>query len=74
MFGLSELAILLLVVIVVLGVKRLPGLVRSAGRASRILKSEARTPGPAPVTDPADPKLIKARPGDWTREPEGPAA
>ncbi|SCD82910.1 mttA/Hcf106 family protein, partial [Streptomyces sp. SolWspMP-sol7th] len=34
MFGLSELAILLLVVIVVLGVKRLPGLVRSAaGRA-----------------------------------------
>ncbi|MDT0408592.1 MULTISPECIES: twin-arginine translocase TatA/TatE family subunit [Streptomyces] len=74
MFGLSELAILLLVVVVVLGVKRLPGLVRSAGRASRALRSEARATGDAPLTDPADPKLIRARPGDWTRERDEPAA
>ncbi|WP_320774512.1 twin-arginine translocase TatA/TatE family subunit [Streptomyces sp. CRN 30] len=42
MFGLSELAILLVVVIVVLAIKRLPGLTRSAGRSARILKAEAR--------------------------------
>nr|WP_239096224.1 twin-arginine translocase TatA/TatE family subunit [Streptomyces sp. SID11385] len=67
-------AILLLVVIVVLGVKRLPGLVRSAGRASRILKSEARETTEGPLTDPADPRTIKARPGDWTRERDEPTA
>ncbi|RII15662.1 twin arginine translocase protein A [Streptomyces sp. YIM 130001] len=42
MFGLSEIALLLLVVIVVVGVKKLPGLTRSAGKATRILKSEKR--------------------------------
>ncbi|MFE2883684.1 twin-arginine translocase TatA/TatE family subunit [Streptomyces sp. NPDC059272] len=42
MFGLSELAVILLVVVVVLGVKKLPELTRSAGRATRIFKSEAR--------------------------------
>ena len=42
MFGLSELAVILLVVVVVLGIKKLPELTRSAGRASRIFKSEAR--------------------------------
>jgi sec-independent protein translocase protein TatA len=42
MFGLSELALVLLVVVVVLGVKKLPELTRSAGKATRIFKSEAR--------------------------------
>ncbi|MEU3414849.1 twin-arginine translocase TatA/TatE family subunit [Streptomyces sp. NPDC006658] len=42
MFGLSELAVLLIVVIAVLAAKKLPGLARSAGRSARILKAEAR--------------------------------
>ncbi|MER6848862.1 twin-arginine translocase TatA/TatE family subunit [Streptomyces flaveolus] len=42
MFGLSELALVLLVVIVVLGIKKGPELMRSAGRAARILKSEKK--------------------------------
>ncbi|MCX4538616.1 twin-arginine translocase TatA/TatE family subunit [Streptomyces sp. NPDC002596] len=42
MFGLSELALVLLVVVVVLGVKKLPELTRSAGKAARIFKSEAK--------------------------------
>ncbi|MGY1577939.1 twin-arginine translocase TatA/TatE family subunit [Streptomyces sp. MN13] len=42
MFGLSELAVILVVVIVVLAIKRLPELTRSAGKAARILKSETK--------------------------------
>ncbi|MBQ0827549.1 twin-arginine translocase TatA/TatE family subunit [Streptomyces tagetis] len=42
MFGLSELAIILIVVIAVLAAKKLPELARSAGKSARILKSEAR--------------------------------
>lgn len=42
MFGLSELAVILVVVILVLGAKRLPDLARSAGKSARILKAEAR--------------------------------
>ncbi|WP_128377033.1 twin-arginine translocase TatA/TatE family subunit [Streptomyces cavernae] len=42
MFGLSELALILLVVIVALGVKKGPELIRSAGRATRVFKSEAK--------------------------------
>jgi sec-independent protein translocase protein TatA len=42
MFGLSELALILIVVIVVLGIKKLPELTRSAGKAARIFKSEAK--------------------------------
>ncbi|MFC9132413.1 twin-arginine translocase TatA/TatE family subunit [Streptomyces sp. NPDC057099] len=42
MFGLSELAILLIVVIAVIGAKKLPELARSAGKSARILKAEAR--------------------------------
>jgi sec-independent protein translocase protein TatA len=41
-FGLSELAIILIVVIAVIGIKKLPELSRSAGKAARILKAEAR--------------------------------
>ncbi|MCL7380832.1 twin-arginine translocase TatA/TatE family subunit [Streptomyces sp. 35G-GA-8] len=42
MFGLSELALILIVVAVVVGVKKLPELTRSAGKAARILKSETK--------------------------------
>jgi sec-independent protein translocase protein TatA len=42
MFGLSELAVLLVVVIAVLAAKKLPELARSAGRSARILKAEAK--------------------------------
>jgi sec-independent protein translocase protein TatA len=42
MFGLSELAIILIVVIAVLAAKKLPDLARSAGKSARILKAEAR--------------------------------
>lgn len=42
MFGLSEIAIILIVVILVLGAKKLPELARSAGKSARILKAEAK--------------------------------
>ncbi|MFF5933631.1 twin-arginine translocase TatA/TatE family subunit [Streptomyces sp. NPDC012508] len=42
MFGISEIAILLIVVIVLLGAKKLPELARNAGKAARILKSESK--------------------------------
>ncbi|MFI6273609.1 twin-arginine translocase TatA/TatE family subunit [Streptomyces sp. NPDC050988] len=41
MFGLSEIAIILVVVILVLAAKKLPDLARSAGKSARILKAEA---------------------------------
>ncbi|WP_030421031.1 MULTISPECIES: twin-arginine translocase TatA/TatE family subunit [unclassified Streptomyces] len=63
MFGLSELAIILIVVIAVLAAKKLPELARSAGKSARILKSEARAlkeeqgapAAPAPAPAPAEP-------------------
>ncbi|MEU3431710.1 Sec-independent protein translocase subunit TatA [Streptomyces gardneri] len=42
MFGISEIAIILIVVIVLLGAKKLPELARNAGKAARILKSETK--------------------------------
>ncbi|MFE2634765.1 twin-arginine translocase TatA/TatE family subunit [Streptomyces scopuliridis] len=42
MFGLSELALILIVIAVVVGVKKLPELTRSAGNSARILKSETK--------------------------------
>ncbi|MEU1852199.1 twin-arginine translocase TatA/TatE family subunit [Streptomyces sp. NPDC019990] len=55
MFGLSELAILLIVVIAVIGIKKGPELARSMGKSARILRAEARAAkeeqagtGPAP--------------------------
>ncbi|CAM5691338.1 hypothetical protein SBADM41S_03806 [Streptomyces badius] len=54
MLGIGELTLVLLVIVVVLSIKRLPDLVRSAGKAARILEGESgpsrsRTPrGPLP--------------------------
>ncbi|MFI8091041.1 twin-arginine translocase TatA/TatE family subunit [Streptomyces sp. NPDC086080] len=51
MFGLSELAVILIVVIAVLAAKKLPDLARSAGKSARILKAETRamkSPAPEP--------------------------
>ncbi|MGV9560645.1 twin-arginine translocase TatA/TatE family subunit [Streptomyces sp. NPDC003401] len=38
----SELALILLVVVVLVGIRKLPELTRSAGKAARIFKSEAK--------------------------------
>ncbi|CAM5698625.1 Sec-independent protein translocase protein TatA [Streptomyces alboniger] len=42
MFGLSEIATILVVVVFVLGAKKLPELARSAGKSARILKAESK--------------------------------
>ncbi|MGW0820303.1 twin-arginine translocase TatA/TatE family subunit [Streptomyces sp. NPDC002845] len=42
MFGLSELTLILIVLVVAIGAKKLPELVRSAGKSARILKAESR--------------------------------
>lgn len=64
MFGISEIVILLVIVILVLGAKKLPDLARSAGKATRILKSETRamkTDGESPEDGPA-PRVIRVVP------------
>ena len=61
MFGLSELAILLIVVIAVIGARKLPELARSAGKSARILKAEARAAqdGQAAATDGGTPRVLQ---------------
>ncbi|MFE1773199.1 Sec-independent protein translocase subunit TatA [Streptomyces sp. NPDC059008] len=75
MFGISEIAIILIVVIVIFGAKKLPELARSMGKSARILKSEAKAmksdqtpPTAADASSPeaAAPRIIKATPGDVT--------
>ncbi|MBT1092394.1 twin-arginine translocase TatA/TatE family subunit [Streptomyces chartreusis] len=56
MFGLSELAVILIVVIAVLCAKKLPELARSAGKSARILKAEANAM--KDEDDPATPRVI----------------
>ncbi|MFJ9547458.1 twin-arginine translocase TatA/TatE family subunit [Streptomyces erythrochromogenes] len=41
MFGISEIAIILIILVLVFGAKKLPELARSMGKSARILKSEA---------------------------------
>ncbi|MYX38663.1 MULTISPECIES: twin-arginine translocase TatA/TatE family subunit [unclassified Streptomyces] len=69
MFGLSELALLLVVVVVLIGVRKLPDLVRSAGKATRILKSEAAAmkADDDPAAERPAPQVIRAAPGDVIR-------
>ncbi|MGV9853601.1 twin-arginine translocase TatA/TatE family subunit [Streptomyces sp. NPDC003442] len=73
MLGLSELALLLIVVIVLIGAKKLPDLTRSAGKAARIFKSEARAmkADDSPTDGTSAPRVIKATPDDVTRKAPG---
>ncbi|WP_410534829.1 twin-arginine translocase TatA/TatE family subunit [Streptomyces sp. KL2] len=80
MFGISEIAILIIVAVVVFGARRLPGLARSAGQSARILKSEVKAmrserasgqPAPEPrVIRAGDGGAAPSRPGT----PSGPEA
>jgi sec-independent protein translocase protein TatA len=72
MFGLSELAIILVVVIAVIGVKKLPELTRSAGKAARILKAEARAAKDEEAGTAPAPKVVRGEvvpPGTGTTPP-----
>ncbi|MBD3008593.1 twin-arginine translocase TatA/TatE family subunit [Streptomyces sp. 5-10] len=66
MLGISELALLLIVVIVVIGAKKLPELVRSMGKSARIFKSEAKAMASDDDSqrDRSGPRVIQAQPGD----------
>ncbi|WP_151769609.1 twin-arginine translocase TatA/TatE family subunit [Streptomyces abyssomicinicus] len=57
MFGLSELAVVLLVVAAVLAAKRLPDLTRSMGKSARILKAESRALKDEPA--PGAPRIVQ---------------
>ncbi|MFC8778790.1 twin-arginine translocase TatA/TatE family subunit [Streptomyces nigra] len=72
MFGLSEIAIILIVVIAVLCAKKLPELTRSAGKSARILKAEARVMKDEDNGERAAPRVI---PGETvTPRPDEPKA
>ncbi|MEU9184754.1 twin-arginine translocase TatA/TatE family subunit [Streptomyces sp. NPDC048484] len=66
MFGLSELAVILVVVIVALAVKKGPELVRSAGKSARILKAEKKAAEEGTVA----PRVIPGETVDPARAPE----
>ena len=61
MFGLSELAIILIVVIAIVLAKKGPELARNAGKSARILKAEARAMKEAEEQQGADtpPRVIQ---------------
>ncbi|WP_405579414.1 Sec-independent protein translocase subunit TatA [Streptomyces sp. NBC_01190] len=69
-----EIALILLVIVVLFGAKKLPDLARSLGKSARILKSEAKAmkndSGPAEHTPQEQPasagtaRTIQAAPGD----------
>ncbi|MFJ4684205.1 Sec-independent protein translocase subunit TatA [Streptomyces sp. NPDC091377] len=78
--GAPEIILILVVIILLFGAKKLPDMARSLGKSARILKSEAKamkddgnktaTPAdpPAPTTDEQNPaqRIIQAAPGDVT--------
>ncbi|MFF0474932.1 twin-arginine translocase TatA/TatE family subunit [Streptomyces sp. NPDC004284] len=63
MFGISEIAIVLIVLILVLGAKKLPELARSAGKSARILKSEAKAMKADDTPHPQATYQVKETPG-----------
>ncbi|MFB7291354.1 Sec-independent protein translocase subunit TatA [Actinacidiphila glaucinigra] len=74
--GAPEIILILVVVLLLFGAKRLPDMARGLGKSMRILKSEAKAmksddsaaPAAAPADAPADaqaaPRTIQAAPGD----------
>ncbi|MEU1042058.1 Sec-independent protein translocase subunit TatA [Streptomyces sp. NPDC005551] len=75
--GAPEIILILVVIILLFGAKKLPDMARSLGKSARILKSEAKAmkseghdPAPAgpPNTDEQSPsqRTIQAAPGDVT--------
>lgn len=79
--GAPEIILILVVIVLLFGAKKLPDMARSLGKSARILKSEAKamkTEGGTKATAPADPpndttaqdqavpRTIQASPGDVT--------
>jgi sec-independent protein translocase protein TatA len=75
--GAPEIILILVVIILLFGAKKLPDMARSLGKSARILKSEAKamkeegrssTSAPAPGSDeqPSAQRTIQAAPGDVT--------
>ncbi|MCX4536188.1 Sec-independent protein translocase subunit TatA [Streptomyces sp. NPDC002596] len=77
--GAPEIILILVVIVLLFGAKKLPDMARSLGKSARILKSEAKamksegaataTPADPPndaAQDQAAPRTIKAAPGDVT--------
>ncbi|MEV6014083.1 Sec-independent protein translocase subunit TatA [Streptomyces sp. NPDC002667] len=75
--GAPEIILILVVIILLFGAKKLPDMARSLGKSARILKSEAKamkeeggssTQAPAPAADEQPPaqRTIQAAPGDVT--------
>ncbi|MFE5550181.1 Sec-independent protein translocase subunit TatA [Streptomyces sp. NPDC056534] len=78
--GPTEIILILVVIILLFGARKLPDMARSLGKSARILKSEAKAmksddqqsapadpphPGTAAAQEPA-PRTIQAAPGDVT--------
>jgi sec-independent protein translocase protein TatA len=66
-----ELGLILLVVVLLFGAKKLPDLAKSLGKSARILKSEAKamkeegsTPAEQTAQEQVAPRTIQAAPGD----------
>ncbi|MFF1304273.1 Sec-independent protein translocase subunit TatA [Streptomyces sp. NPDC058307] len=76
--GAPEIILILVVIVLLFGAKKLPDMARSLGKSARILKSEAKamkeeggstaTPAGPPTTDEQSPsqRTIQAAPGDVT--------
>jgi sec-independent protein translocase protein TatA len=74
--GAPEIILILVVIILLFGAKKLPDMARSLGKSARILKSEAKamkdegksstTPAGPPNNDEPAQRTIQAAPGDVT--------
>jgi sec-independent protein translocase protein TatA len=73
--GAPEIILILVVIILLFGAKKLPDMARSLGKSARILKSEAKAMKEEKSSTPADPpnnsdeqssaqRIIQAAPGD----------
>ncbi|MDG9702887.1 Sec-independent protein translocase subunit TatA [Streptomyces sp. DH37] len=63
MLGIGETAILIIVVIVIFGAKKLPELARSAGKSARILKSEVKAMKSDHPPSASGPRIINSADG-----------